>query len=375
MSAPNLGPNYAPFLLQHLSQLIGQNAPETKITPTGFLRSSIENAPNLVVPDHERLRLSNANGHIQQIRLSYLKRITPDMVSETDDCSNDLIPVYNDMTLDAPHFAKFSFYIADNDIARYMDEACKTVAVGQPATQFMQEHLRTLMTIVNGIVGKINQDLIGDVVFGVNAATNSNAAKTVNIEKDATKFDLSTGWAELLNDLDVNEVSGTPIIVGGGIFNKFMRSRSFQTTQLSGLTNSLYNDFKYYYDNYTQTSWGSNQIAVLAPGTYGFVDLQKYISFRAGYKGTSFFFQIMLPVNNGQSDGTAEMMIFDAQLKYIDCPTTVYNGYSNVTVNRGWQLIVSKNYGLFQQPTDAYTSGDVLAGNNGALRYTITNNV
>jgi hypothetical protein len=375
MSAANLGPNYAPFLLQHLKSLIGINAPETKITPTGFTKMLLENTPKLQVKPSEVLRLNESDGHIKQIRLSYLKRITPDLIQTDDDCENDLIPVYNDMVLEAPHFAKYSFWISDDTIARYMADASRTVAQGQPATPLMQEHLTTLMTVVNGIVGKIDQTLLEDVTWGVNQVTGVNAATTININKNATVNDLETGFAKLLSDAAENEIAGDLLMAGSGLFNNFMLQKPFSGMNQAGVNQSAATGYKWYFDVYAKSAstFGTNQVGVFAPGTIGFVDLQKYIAFRSGQKGTSFFFQIPLPVATGQGDGTAEMMIFDAQLKYIDCPTTLYNGYSNVTVNRGWQLIISKNYGLFQQPTDGYTSGDRLTGNNGALRYTFTN--
>jgi len=375
MSAPNLAANYAPFLLQHLKQLIGNNAPETKISPTGFLKLALENTPRLQVKPSEVLRLNEADGHIKQIRLSYLKRITPSMISETDDCENDYVPAYSDMILEAPHFAKYTLYIPDSLIANYMSEASRTVALGQPASPLMQEHLTTLMTVVNGMVGKIDTDLLGDVTWGVNQVSGSNAATTININKNATVFDLESGFTKLLSDAAENEISGDLLMTGSGLFNNFMLQKPFSAPNLSGTNNNLATGYKWYFDVYAKaaTTFGTNQVGVFAPGTIGFVDLQKYIGFRSGFKGTSFFFQIPLPVNAAQSDGTTQMMTFDAQLKYIDCPTQVYNGYEYITANRGWQLIISKNYGLFQQPTDGYNTGDRLEGNNGALRYEFTN--
>jgi hypothetical protein len=66
---------------------------------------------------------------------------------------------------------------------------------------------------------------------------------------------------------------------------------------------------------------------------------------------------------------------WDMQLKYYDCPTTVTNAYtgSSQSIDRGWVLILSKNYGYFPTPTDAFDGADVLHGNNGTLRYNITN--
>ena len=51
-------------------------------------------------------------------------------------------------------------------------------------------------------------------------------------------------------------------------------------------------------------------------------------------------------------------------MKYIDCPS---EGQP-----RGWKLIVSKNYGLFNAPSDQFATGDRLAGVTGTFLYKAT---
>jgi len=368
---------YAPYLLQHLNVVAADNAPETKVTPTGFLKLLLENNPTLQLPDYEKLRLSNGEGNVRQVQLKYLQRALPSQTSTSDDCDNDLIPAYAETTLTAVTFRKISFFISDLDIAKYEDDAAKTVALGQPPTDFMKEHVTTLMTLVNGLVGAINKDLISRVTFGTNITTGSNAAKTINIPIDATRHDLTAGIGKLLSDAQDNEFVGTPLLAGGGLFNTLMKEKGFTSTGFNGLDNAkALDELKWYYDNYTQAgsgAFGANHIGMFSKGSIGFVDLQKYIGFRSGKKGISTFFQISLPVMAAQNDGTADLMTFDAQLRYIDCPTEISTGYSTVTVSRGWQLIISKNYDLFQLPSNAYQAGDVLTGSNGALLYNITN--
>ncbi len=379
MSTPaGLGIGYAPYLLQHLQVLAADNNPSTKVTPTGFLRMLLENNPSLNLPEYEKLKLSNQQGNIRNVQLSYLRRITPDQIDTADDCDNDYIPVYSEMTLSTVAFRKFGFYISDDTIARYMEEASQTVALGQPATPFMQEHLDTLMTVVNGMVGAINQDVLGMVNFGTNVVTGSATPTTVNINTDATVNDLSNGVTRILTDALENEVFGDLLIAGNGLFNAVQVQRSFSGLSMAGIDAAKIGGYKWYYDPYTASKWAANQIGAFSKGTIGFVDIDKYIGFRSGTKGISTFFRIPLPVAATQNDGTVDLMTFDAQLRYIDCPTQIYSGYGGgndlVTVNRGWQLIISKNFGLFQLPADAYQSSDRLYGNNGALAYAITNN-
>ena len=372
---------FAPYLLQHLKVVAAENNPATKVTPTGFLKMLLENNPSLQLPEYEKLRLSNQQGHIKNVQLKYLRRINPSNIDTTDDCVNDHIPVYAETSLTAPKFAKYSFFISDDTIARYEDEASRTVALGQPATEFMNEQLEMLMTVVQGMVGKIDTELLKAVTFGKNVSSGNsgNTATPLNILKDATQFDLTTGIGQLLSQCQENEFTGTPLIVGGGKFNAFANYLQQLGPALNGTNQAeAFRQIKYYYDQWSQASqtngWDVDNIGVFSKGSIGFVDLDKYIGFRSGTKGISTFFRIPLPVVPAQNDGTADLMTFDAQLRYLDCPTDISDGYGDtVTVSRGWQLIISKNYGLFQIPGDAYQSGDRLYGNNGAMLFNITN--
>ena len=102
-------------------------------------------------------------------------------------------------------------------------------------------------------------------------------------------------------------------------------------------------------------------------GSIHFVDFQKYVGFRAGKIEVSAFFQITLPVNYGYGE---VMMTFDAQLKEIDCPTVLLNGYGDGYLRPRLRTLPEQNYGLFQIPSNAYSSDDRLSGVNGAIRYT-----
>lgn len=364
---------YCPFLLQHLKQVVAENNPSTKITPTGFLLMLLQNNPSVGIPEHERMRLANATGHEKTIRLKYRKRIIPSQTQQEDNCDNNLIPFYNETQLSAPKFRSFSTFMEDAEISKYCEDASATVAIGQPATPFMADHLMTVMESVNGLVGAMDADLLSSVVWGKNQVTGVNTSTTVNVNKNATVNALTTGLTKIITDARQNEFHGELLIAGSGLMDAFEVQKSFVGIQNSGLDNSRIGGYKWYFDIGAATAWGANQMGVFSKGSIGFVDLDKYLGFRAGQKGNSFYFRLQLPTVAAQSDGTAELITFDAQLRYLDCPTTIFNGYDEVTVKRGWQLIISKNFGLFQVPDNAYQDSDRLTGNNGALRYTLTN--
>jgi len=385
--AIQLGLGYAPYLLDTLQHVAGNAYPGFKITPTGFLKSALENEPSLMLPEIEknRLRLSTTSGNIKSIQLAYKPRITPDQTSSSQDCTNNLIPVFNEMSLDVSGYRQFSFYISNDTVARYPDEYAKSMAMGGAPTDLMMANVQEVMHVINGIVGAIDRDLIGKIAFGKNVAngnSGNNTPTTLNFNKNGFTFDFSQGITGLIDQAMQNEMysEANPLIfVGAGKFNAYQQAvlRAIGQNGAGYNAAALNSAYKWYYDLYWESAFGTDTIGVFQPGAYGFVDLQKYIGFTAFGGKDSLYqtFQITLPVGDPNTeDGTVDLMTFDARLIKITCPTTIANGYGQtVSVQDGWQLIIGKNYGLYQLPTTAVQSTDRLYGNNGSLLYKATN--
>jgi hypothetical protein len=80
----------------------------------------------------------------------------------------------------------------------------------------------------------------------------------------------------------------------------------------------------------------------------------------------------MLPVESAA--GVAPVMMpFNLQIRELDCPDTAFDGYETRTMGRGYQILISKNFGLWQQPASAFQATDRLGGNNGSLLYDFAN--
>ena len=365
---------YCPAVLNHMKFIIGENAPEHKITPSGFLKAALEKGAN-ATPVQDALSLSNQAGHIKDLRLKYYNRTIPSQMSTSDNCDIDLVQAYDEITIDTTSIVKFGLHFDDSTIARYCDEASRSVNIGGAPTPFMQEHLAGLMAAMNGFVSKIDQTLLGQVVWGTNAVTGNNTAVNVNFNDDSTVNLFSEGYTKLLNDYALNEGQGTPIVVGSGLINAAMiQSKIAGLTQYSPLNNgAAANSFDYYHDINSQTSWGTNQFGVFMPGTFGLVELDRYKGFRAKKLGLSTFWNMAVPLNMPGADGLLQMMYIDFQLRELDCAQEATVGYETTTLDAGYSLIMSKRFALWQVPNDAFLSGDRLTGNNGALRYTAAN--
>ena len=357
--------------------LLEQNYTGIKITPSGFLKMLIENNPSVNVSSINGdsisgLKTSTASGQVREVKYKYLPRITFDQIADEDNCDNDFGFQYSEGTLETPLFSKGGFQVEWDFIERYEAEAARAVQIGNPSTPALQEMVDQLMHVVNGMVTNINGKLLQSLSFGINATTGSNATKVININKDGNVYDLSDGVTEILSDAAENEFVGSPLIVGGGLMNKFELSKIATGLNGGGLNRAAQAGYQYYYDVYSQQLLGQDQIAVFSPKTVGFVDVDKYIGWKTGKFGSSWFAQIMLPVESGV-EGSPVMMPFNLQIQEVDCPTEGFDGYETRTMGRGYKIMISKNFGLFQQPQDAYQSADRLAGTNGALSYKVTN--
>jgi len=370
---------FCPSILAQLSDITQCNTPAFKVTPAGFLQKLLEDKPSL-----QLLTLSDGNGHQRDVRYKYKKRIVPSQTDTDDNCNINYIPAWLEAALATTNFRKVAFFIDDETMAKYCADASRTVMVGQPGTPLMQEFMTDVMNAVNGLVGGINQDLLTlqAIKFGRNVVTGLNTAQTVNIPKDATQYDLSTGITKILADASENEFCGDISIVGSGIMNNFQIQQLVSCCNAGGIDMSRFTGFRFYHDLYAKTAWGTNQVGVFSQGSVGLIDIIRYQGFRAGDKGVSQFFTLPLPVLCPNCNGGYDALEVDAQLKYFDCPQDIESECDGtVPINRGYALILSKTYGLFNVPSDAYQNEaiysdcgtDRLSGNNGTLRYTITN--
>lgn len=378
----------APYLLQHIAAGIKENDPAAKITPTGFLKLALENTPDMGIPDHERLRLNTGSGLYSHVKLWYYVRANPSSVSDTLDCVAGELNDRATFDLSAPHVASRTIQFSNSDLAQYTEEAIATVKLGKAPSPFMEEVMKQIMIQCNAIAGKINQDLIGDVVFGINVNTSSNEPTIINITKDATTFDLQQGLPALVTDALLNEFNGDLLIAGAGKMLAYEQFKRRAAPMLNGVDIAEIGGYKFYKDFYAPVNWAgsttlpsgsgytpeaADTVGVFAPGTLGFIDLNTMIGFREQNLGVYQAFQIPLPVNT--DDGRSTVMMFDVRMRFNNCPSDIADAaYGGIrTIGEGWSIQISKQYGLFQTPASLYGAGDRLAGSNGALRYVLTN--
>jgi hypothetical protein len=211
--------------------------------------------------------------------------------------------------------------------------------------------------------------------FGLNKGSNSSLT-FLNINQNGDTLNLQNGVVQLLRDIQENEICGDLCVVGGGIWSGYDMSLAAQCCNAAGMDLSRIGIPRFFFDKNTQTTWGTNQIGVFAPGSVKFLSRLKYEKEAfSGQQGTSFFTTMRFPVNefNNCNVECLNDLTFDVQFKFIDCPTTVTVNGANQTQGPGWQVIIGIDYALYVQPTNLYNASDPLALTNGTWKYVVGN--
>ena len=360
---------FAPYLLSHIKQIAAQSTPQYKMETPGFLNLLMSQSRPMEV------RLNSDNGHKKTVQVKAKQRATKDMTDTSKSCDNVLVPIWQESSVSLDSTRQIAFHIEDETIAQYMDDASRTVSIGQPATPIMNEFYENILTHTSALMEAVSDDLltIAAANVGVNRVTGSNASQTININKDGSINPLTDGFTKILTDYKRNGGSGRPQIVGAGLMLAYEMQKVGIGMNQSGLNTNALAQWDFFYDETVESALGSNQILAYEPNAVQLVEYLEYTGFKAGIKpGGSTFGVITLPT---MVNGLIKPVNFDFQLKYNDCPTVFTDAYygTETTLGKGYALILSKQCGLWTIPDNSYRGTDVMAGNRGSYRFTISN--
>jgi len=368
---------YCPALLAHIQDVAEGNAPGKKIHLAGFLKMLFCCQNSSVSPINQG---NLDTGHYRGLTVKYRQRPTDVHVDDEDSCEVNRIPSYNEWNVPVLLFRKTSFFISDNEIAQYCEDASAKANLGGKAPSgFMKEHYELFVEHANILLKSVNTALVNLMAtkFGKNIVTGSASPTTINIKPTGANLELDAGIIKLLADIRDNEICDEPCLVGGGLMANYDMARIAQCCSAAGVDASRFGIPQFMYDRTTQEQWGLNTFGVFAKGSVKLLSRNVYVGNFAGQKGNSVFFNVPFPVAEFNCVDMAECLndlAIDIQMRYIDCPTEVDLNGQPTTVNRGWQVILSKRFNLWVQPTNAYSTGDPLDGSNGTLIYRVTNN-
>jgi len=363
---------FMPHLLMHSKQVFGEATPGMKITPPGFLKMLLNNSR----PQITSRGIDDGSGHIRELRIKYRTRVPAGKTSTSDNCDVDAFPSYLEDTIAATLFRKYALMIEDETIAQYERDASASVAVGRPATSLMVDQWNAIIEAANGLFADINDDLLvkQNLNWGVNVVSGNNTATTVNFDLNAAQNDLNSGMTLVMAEAMENEINmGNTFVVGSGLVNNYFLQQAAKGVANSGLDTSRLAMPPFFFDPGTSSAWNVNEFGVFERNAAQLVNINRFDGFKGGNKGGTLFGTITLPVIDSLGSGDLSSFTFDYQWKYNDCPTEIeFEGYPR-TQNRGWVLILSASYDLYNIPANAYDATDRLAGNNGSLLYEATN--
>ncbi len=364
---------FAPYILNDIRSAVGNATPHTKVDMHGltkFLYTGAGSSP---------IQTSELSGHKKEVRFYYRNRNTKAQTDTVASCDNVLTPARLEATVSVGNTRQIAWHLPHALVAQYMEEASTRVNLqgSNPMTGVSKEMLEIIFAGCNGILKAMNEDLIGLITWGKNSVAGVSTAVTLNIPKDKNIQDLTVGMPKLLSDYHMNGLTGRPQVVGSGLMYSYMLTQPMSANpDLFGFNSSIATaNLDYYPDqDWTATTVGNaNTFGVFEPGAIQLVEYIENLGFQSGRLANSTFGVMPLPTVDPL--GNAIPVMFDFQLKEIDCPTTLTDAYTGntATYTKGYSLILKKDFGLFQIPADAYRHEDIQRSVNGALRYTASN--
>lgn len=369
---------FMPNLLIQAEQVFMGATPSAKITPAGCTKYLLQNAkPNVLSQGKD-----DGSGHVRDVKIKYATRTPAGRSVTTDDCNVNIIPAYKEATVDLSFFRKVGLFIEDETIAKYAKEASQTIAVGKEGGSVTKELFDSIIRAANGLFQDINGDLLTKMAanVGVNQATGSAAAQSINFALSTATNPLNNGMTKVMTDAMDNEMSlANAKIIGSGLINSYYMQQGAKSFDQSGLNTANLALPMMYYDPQAASKVGANRFMLLEENAVQLVTYNRFGGFKAGNKGTTILGTISLPVVDVLGDGVLSDYEFDYQLEYIKCPTDINStglygyGGDTMSVGRGWVLSLMSSYDIFFHPSDSYETDDRLYQNNGILLFSATN--
>jgi hypothetical protein len=344
-------------LLVNISKVAGLNDPQYKISPVGALKAVLENNAVKDVINMAGLE----SGQDTTIKVRAVVRGVEGDVSDVDDCETTITPAFVEHEITKTSFHKIGIFLSEPLLRTFEAQAAAGFQVnGVTVPSILYE---MILTKVNGLIQKIDRTILTAIESGKgkNAVTGSTTAQTVNFASSLTDDD---GYVKLLTDAEANEVNGDLMIIGSGVVRNFDILNKLKVAAdqngFGAVNYGVYNDPK------AASVWGANEFFSIQKGSLGFVDWLKNGGVYGGMKGTSMFFTIPIPVQ--LANGELSSLVFDAQIKYQDCPIMAEDGTTTLAP-RGWILEISKSFGVYTAPLTMYASADPLYQVNGIFHY------
>jgi hypothetical protein len=363
---------FCPYLLQHIASIAGTATPQYKVNAHGFLEMLVKAGnPNSI-------KVGNYDGHKKTVQVSYRQRFTKQQTDTALSCDQVNIPAKLEGVVSVANVRQLAIQLDDELVAQYCNDASAMTSLqgAVPTSSVMNEVADIIFSGANALLQGVNEDVIGLLTWGKNVVSGNNAAVTVNMPADVSVQPLAGGMTKILSDYKQANLSSRPQVVGSGLMLGYVLQQAWKSPDFAGMDSKIATGMiDFYNDQDFATAVGTNHFGVFEPGAVQLVQYLQNTGFQAGEKPDGSFFGILpLPMVDPTNNMVVPVM-FDYQFKYSSCPQTLTNAYtgSPVTVQKGWSIILSKQFGLWQIYNDAFRGEDPSSGVNGALHYIASN--
>lgn len=370
---------YALPILQHIAALAGTN-PARKLSPLGFLQMLLSR-----MDDSVQWSQQYKEGHETSLKVKFRRRPLKSEVRDTEsNCDVAASPSYEEFDVPGLVHHETSFWLSNAQIRQYTTDASQFVKINtasnaaelQKETNVMKEVYGLFIEYGAVLLAKINETLVTQMAtkFGNNIVTGDANARALTFALGTVA--MQDALVQLMTDWRENELADDVAIVGHGPFANldllkkfYSQMASSQGMNMAALNAAIPN---VWYDKDCKAIWGANQVGVFAKGAVHLLTRNMYQGNFAGKLANSSFFTMALPVNElTVPQPFLDRLLFDVQIKEVDCPTEVDINGVPTTVREGVIVFLKKKFSLFTLP-EMYQAADPLYGTNGTLRYAIT---
>jgi hypothetical protein len=318
-----------------LNDLMGNNAPESKRTPVGYLQAILSPTNRA---GFSSIPIDQGNGKKRSARITYAQRGTEADITDTynNGCTPEIskTPFEDIVSVDTP-LSTLGISFSEDEMRKLCeaDSAWMARVINSELNPFMTALNKRLITLQNANFG--------------NFADGSNARKD-RILINASGEAIYNGEVAILNDFEDIDAGSRPMLIGSGMLRDYTRLTDVGCCNSVGVDLGAGGDFDYFNDRHVGGILGNaNDFIGLAPGN---VQLVTYNKYKGAYRKENDVFSkgtIIDPVTG---------LELDMRWKYDDC-------------NEVYTLTFSLWYMLYFLPANAFASSDDLEGVNYTLHY------
>lgn len=293
----------------------------------------------------EMLPIQSDNPKYKQVRVKYQQRTVESEVTTSEDgnCTPERYPDWLETTFDVSRIVSFNFGLKKRQVAKICNEG--------NTDELMAKINQTFDALARKVNSKLLDLALANMGYNYGNSPASASAKSVNVMVGSTGAPLAVGVQTLTQDYyEKNQYFGTPAIIGAGNIMKYWKTVATGCCNQDGVDMASYAaslGFAPFLDTQIETTFGSNQFMVVAPGMLQLVPYLRYVGENAGQFGTSVDTLITDPHTG---------LTYDMKVDYDGC-------------NEAYYVRLTLNYELWYQPVDVFNPADPLYRTNGMTRY------